>query len=141
MKKIFLSLLFLSTTQAFAVTDGKYKCDITPKGADKSKIQLSFEISNGDVVCKEADGEWCMRWFDFEPAKQEKFWLDGLYDGGYEDLDNGDWKVSADSDGCNIGKLILYKNSGFTKGFLTTAFHCSGKVAPSAGSVTCIRAK
>lgn len=138
MKQIILGMLMLASTQAFAVSDGVYNCEISPKGTDKAKVQLSFEIEQGDVTCKEDDGDTCMRWFDYGPADQEKFWLDGLYDGGYGYLDNGNWEVTADSDGCDIGKLVLYKNSGFTKGFITSEFRCSGPgTLKYAGTVSC----
>ena len=121
--------------------EGNYNCDIHAKGKAKSG-KLVFSVKADEVACVAGDGQpgsedfICQEWFKIS---SEDFWLDGLYDGGYEFNNEGDFEVFADSDGCNIGELVLYKNSGFTKGFITTEFRCSSnRTLRSAGSVSCV---
>lgn len=139
MKKSLLALVMFVSSQALAIPDGKYACTVTPKGDEKNQVKISFEIKNGEVPCQIGDGEYeCQQWFLYSPESQQNFWLDGLVDGGSSDDEKGNWLVSADSDGCNIGKLILYKDSGFTKGFITSEFRCgAGDKERSAGKVSC----
>lgn len=142
--KAFALLALFVTSPAFAagMADGKYSCTIFPIGTDKKTVKLSFDMKNDEVACKVGDYEEgsCETWFTFSPEEQNKFWLDGLYDGGYEYNEKGDWVVSADSDGCNIAEFSLYKDSGFTKGFITSEFRCGGgEKERYAGKVFCER--
>lgn len=136
-----LSLFVASPAFAAAMADGTYECTIYPIGAEKQTVKLTFDMKNDEVACKVGNYEEgsCETWFTFTPEKQNKFWLDGLYDGGYEYNEKGDWVVSADSDGCNIAKFTLYKDSDFTKGFLSSEFRCSGEKEKYAGKVSCKR--
>ncbi len=139
MKNLILSLaLTIVGSTASAIPDGKFKCVIVPTGAPIPVVKLRFEIKDGDVKChKMADAESCETWFGYSPKRQNKFWLDGLVDGGFSDDAEGNWKVDADSDGCNIGKLTLYKNSGFKRGFISSKFNCSTGNPSYAGKVSC----
>ncbi len=133
---IFLAIFF--ATSAFAMNEGQYSCTIHPEGGDRSPVELGFTLKDGDISCLEDDGEYCMTWFTYSPPEQNRFWLDGLYDGGFGYTKKGDWQISADSDGCNIGELTLYKDSNFTKGFITSEFRCSGPPTKRyAGEVFC----
>ncbi|HEY8279444.1 MAG TPA: hypothetical protein VIH99_07475 [Bdellovibrionota bacterium] len=146
MKKTLLALLIVCfAAPAFAAPAkmgaGEYRCSIFPTSGDEpGPIKLRFELDRkGEPKCqKMVDSENCGEWFLYSARNQDRFWLDGLYDGGVSYNDNGDWEVFADSDGCNIGKLVLYKDSDFTKGFITSEFRCSStRPIKNAGKVYC----
>lgn len=145
--KAFALLALFVTSPAFALmpelrpamADGKYSCTVSPVGADKAKVKIGFDLKEGEILCQKGDEEeGCEEWFTYSPKSQNKFWLDGLVDGGYGYTEKGDWEISADSDGCNIANLTLYRDSQFTKGFITTEFRCgSGETERHAGKVFC----
>ena len=138
---IFLSsLLCLNVTHA--LNTGKYKCQIFPKGSQTKAIGFSFEyLPEGELKCLEGDEDYCEVYFRFEDEEQRMFSLNGLYDGDYGFDKKKNFSVSSDQDGCDIGELILYKNSGYKKGFITSSFNCSSGRPSFTGSVFCSLSK
>ncbi len=133
-------LVFLTSMTALAMKDGKYNCTITEQGGGKSVVGLSFIMKKGEIQCLEGDNDdWCKAWFKYtSQQEQRKFWLDGLADGGYGFDDQGNFDLTADSDGYDFATFKLYKNSGFSKGFITTVFRCgAGPTEKYAGKVFC----
>ena len=131
--------LFAIQIQA-AITDGTYSCAITPRGSDRPEVTLGFRVNGGEIQCQKGEGDDCEAWFTYAPEEQTKFWLDGLYDGGYEHDSEGNFRLRADSDGCNLGSLVLYQNARYLRGFITSEFHCSStETTRFAGSVSCTR--
>lgn len=146
MKKFVLTLALTFMSGCFGsawaqIPDGTYDCRIHPQGSEVSGDLFLFRVADRKLTClqKYKDGRYCKEWFFFAKNSSKNFFLNGLYGGGYLHNQDGDFVVMADADGCSLGKLVLYRSSGYQKGYIRSEFNCNRMPPRHFGKVFCQR--
>ena len=105
---------------------------ITVDNLNTDKVRLNYDHYT------DYDGEGAA--FSYEGEELEWLWVLALsWDGQFIELDEKEnLKLSLDSDGCDVGKIYLYKNSNFKNGYLRIKHHCSGPNTPDTYSLSLI---
>lgn len=139
MTKLILALITLSTVSSFAAPT-ILECSF-PSLSEKGKLYISVNNfstpSSVELDYSEYTGyEGEEAAFSYEGDELEWLWDLALsWDGQSVELDDkGNMSFFLDSDGCDVGEIYLYENSGFKFGYVSVKHNCSGPNYPDSFS-------
>jgi|GEM_PF-4922749 len=139
MIRLIIALILFSSATSFA-TPTILECSF-PSLSKQGKFYISVNNfstpKNVELYYSEyTDYEGNEAAFSYDGEELEWLWSLALSgDGQAVELDKkGNMSFFLDSDGCDVGEIYLYKNSGFKFGYVSVKHHCSGPGYPDSYS-------
>lgn len=134
MKGLFIFSLLLASGAIFAKSDKVLTCTFNnihenaslslavSNLGDKDEMTLTeaFTDYEGEPVGVSFSGESEIEWLYFLMFGDSWFNVD----------DKGNIDYQLDSDGCDVGRLKIYKNNGYQYGYVAIKHRCSGSDTP-----------
>lgn len=122
-------LLLLLSSNSFASTSKVLTCKFEGLKTESTLIMAIENFDNPlEIGLKEIytdyEGEPTGISYDGEDLEW-LFFLTSGWDSSFSSDKNGNIDFFLDSDGCDVGNLVLYKNSGYRYGYLSLRHHCS----------------
>lgn len=132
MLKSLVATLVLFITYSVSASTSIIECTF-PALSEKGKLFIALDnlSTPSDIALNystftDFEGEEVA--FSYSGEELEWLWMLSLsYDGQSVRLDDrGNLSFFLDSDGCDVGEIYLYANSGFKSGYLSIKHSCSG---------------